>query len=225
MRCELPITVIIPTFNAELFLGSLLKQVCGFVRTVIIVDGGSSDSTRHIASRHSVTLLRAGRGRGYQMRIGGEHVTTDWLLFLHSDTVLEHGWQASVCEFLTGDNLNTCGVFSFGLDDFSSDARRVERLANWRSRVLGLPYGEQGLLISREFYNALGGFQPLPLMEDVEIIRRIGKSRLKILNARAVTSSIRYRKDGWWRRPLLNLVCLVLYFLGVPPHHIAKIYK
>ncbi|MEE2662272.1 MAG: TIGR04283 family arsenosugar biosynthesis glycosyltransferase [Pseudomonadota bacterium] len=224
MQCELPITVIIPTFNAELFLGKVLKQVCCCVRTVIIVDGGSSDSTRHIASRHSVTLLRSGRGRGYQMRIGGEHAKTDWLFFLHADTILERGWQVEVSEFLTSDNLDTCGVFSFGLDDFSSEARRVERFTNWRSSVLGLPYGDQGLLISRAFYNELGGFRPLPVMEDVEIIRRIGKSRLKILNTRAVTSAIRYRTDGWWRRPFLNLICLVLYFLGVPPHHIAKIY-
>mgnify|MGYP001365522477 CR=1 FL=1 len=225
MQIKLPITVIIPTFNAELFLGKLLKQVCGCVKTVIIVDGGSSDSTRHIASRHLVTLLRGGRGRGYQMQIGGEHATTDWLLFLHADTVLEEGWQLDVCEFLTSDDINTCGVFSFGLDDLSSHARRVERLANWRSSVLGLPYGDQGLLISREFYCRLGGFRPLPLMEDVEFIRRIGKSRLKILKARAVTSSMRYRTDGWYRRPLLNLICLGLYFLGVPPRSIAKIYK
>jgi len=225
MYSDLPITVIIPTFNAGTVVGKLLDQVRDCVRRVIIVDGGSSDSTCQIASRYGVTVLRVRRGRGYQMQIGGDHATTDWLLFLHADTILEQGWQFEVCEFLNGDNLDVCGAFSFGLDDSSSQARRVERLTNWRSSILGLPYGDQGLLISRAFYFRLGGFRALPLMEDVEFIRRVGKSRLRILNARAVTSSIRYRTDGWYRRPFRNLICLVLYFLGVPPHSIAKIYK
>ena len=225
MRCELPISVVIPTFNAETELVALLKQVWGCVKTGIIVDGGSVDLTCVIASRYGVALLRGDRGRGYQMRVGGEHATTDWLLFLHADTVLEQGWQDDVSEFLRQENLYTCGVFSFGLDDVCRQARRIEHLANWRSRALGLPYGDQGLLISKEFYNALGGFRALPIMEDVELMRRIGKSRLKVFNTRAVTSPIRYRKDGWWRRPLLNLICLTLYFLGLSPGYIVKIYK
>ena len=109
MRCELPISVVIPTFNAETELVALLKQVCGCVKTVIIVDGGSVDLTCVIASRYGVALLRGDRGRGYQMRVGGEHATTDWLLFLHADTVLEQGWQDDVSEFLRQENLYTCG--------------------------------------------------------------------------------------------------------------------
>ncbi len=101
----------------------------------------------------------------------------------------------------------------------------MERLVNWRSRALGLPYGDQGLLIARSFYESLGGFRPIPLMEDVDIVRRIGKKNLAVLEVAAVTSADRYRRGGWWARPALNILCLSLYFIGVPPRTLEKIYR
>ena len=90
--------------------------------------------------------------------------------------------------------------------------------------MFSLPYGDQGLLISRSLYDAIGGFPPLPLMEDVELARRLGRRRLARIGARAVSSATRYRRDGYWRRPLHNLFCLALYFAGVSPVRIARIY-
>ena len=101
---------------------------------------------------------------------------------------------------------------------------RIAWLANLRSRVPGLPYGDQGLLIARDFYNALGGFRPLPLMEDVDLVRRIGRRRLVMLDATAVTSAERYRRGGFWLRPLRNQFCLLLWLLGVPVSIILRIY-
>jgi hypothetical protein len=100
----------------------------------------------------------------------------------------------------------------------------MERIVSWRSRALGLPYGDQGLVIHRDFYNALGGFQALPLMEDVDLVRRIGKRRLHVLDATATTSAKRYQRTGYTRRAALNLLCLSLYFLRVPPRLIARLY-
>ena len=111
------------------------------------------------------------------------------------------------------------------LDDLASAARRLERIVAWRCRVLALPYGDQGLLISRALYDAVGGFAPLPLMEDVDLVRRLGRYRLARIGARCVASARRYRQGGYWRRPLRNLFCLALYFAGMAPEHIARFYR
>jgi len=115
-------------------------------------------------------------------------------------------------------------VFRLRLDDAAPAARRIEKLAAWRSRRLGLPYGDQGLLIARRLYDQLGGYRPLPLMEDVDLVRRLGRRRLAALGSAAVTSAARYRRDGWWLRPLRNLALLALYYLGLPPRWLARLY-
>ena len=118
----------------------------------------------------------------------------------------------------------SAGYFRLRFDSDSPRARTVERLAAWRCHALGLPYGDQGLLIKRAFYERIGGHRALPLMEDVDLVRRIGRHRLAALDAEAKTSAARYERDGWTLRPLRNLFCLGLFALGVPPHLIAKIY-
>ena len=104
-------------------------------------------------------------------------------------------------------------------------ARRLERLVGWRCRVLALPYGDQGLLLPRALLEAAGGIRPLPLMEDVDLVRRLGRRRLVALDAAAFTSAARWERDGWYRRSLRNLCCLTLYAAGVPPRLIARIYS
>jgi hypothetical protein len=89
---------------------------------------------------------------------------------------------------------------------------------------LGLPYGDQGLLIARSLYDSVGGYAPLPLMEDVDLIRRLGRHRLAPIAANAVSSARRYRREGYLRRPLRNLLCLSLYLAGVPPRRITRLY-
>jgi hypothetical protein len=116
------------------------------------------------------------------------------------------------------------GYFDLALDDHAAAARRLERVVAWRCRILALPYGDQGLLISRALYDAVGGFAPLPLMEDVDLVRRLGRRRLARIDARCVASARRYRREGYWRRPLRNLLCLSLYFAGMPPERIARLY-
>ena len=87
-----------------------------------------------------------------------------------------------------------------------------------------MPYGDQGLLIERAFYRQLGGFHALPLMEDVDFVRRIGRHQLVVLDADAITSAARYERDGWFARPMRNLGCLALYFAGLPPTVIRRLY-
>lgn len=227
------ISVVIPTLNAEPGLAATLTAlvpaaVDGLVREVIIVDGGSSDRTTAIADDAGATIVHAQSGRGQQLIAGAAAARSDWLLFLHADTVLEAGWEHEVAALVEriahGARPATAAAFRFALDDVGFKPRALETLVGLRCLLLRLPYGDQGLLISRRLYEQLGGYRALPLMEDVDIIRRLGRSRVVLLRSRAVTSAVRYRRDGYVRRALRNVTCLVLFWLRVPAAHIARLY-
>jgi GT2 family glycosyltransferase len=148
----------------------------------------------------------------------------EWLLLLHADTVLGPGWEGAAWRFMAAGP-GRAAYFRFALDAEEPQARRLERMVAWRCRWLGLPYGDQGLLVARSLLEAVGGVRDLPLMEDVDLVRRIGRRRLVGLEVAAVTSASRWRRDGWVRRSARNLACLSLYFMGVPAGVIAKVYK
>jgi rSAM/selenodomain-associated transferase 2 len=222
------LSVVIPTLNAADTLAGLIDQLqaAAVVSELIIADGGSSDETAAIAAAAGVQIIVAVRGRGNQLAAGADAAAGDWLLFLHADCRLAADWEASVATFLAAPGAASCaGYFDFALDDDAPAARRLERLVAWRCRALALPYGDQGLLISRSLYQAVGGFAALPLMEDVDLARRLGRRRLAPIGARCTSSPRRYRREGYWRRPLRNLACLSLYFIGVPPHRIVRLYR
>jgi hypothetical protein len=150
------------------------------------------------------------------------------MLFLHADTVLEPGWAVEAQSFMErigeGRRPQAAAFFHFALDDDGLMPRFVERLVGLRCHLLALPYGDQGLLISRNLYNRLGGFRPLPLMEDVDLVRRLKRSEIVMLKSRAVTSGERYRREGYLARSLRNLGCILLYYLRVPPRVLARLY-
>jgi rSAM/selenodomain-associated transferase 2 len=223
-----PLSVVIPTLNASAELGAALAALEGgreLVREVIVADGGSTDATAALAQAYGAQFVVAPRGRGQQLAVGAGLAWGEWLCFLHADTRLEPGWPEAVLRFIADPaNRTRAAYFRFRLDDDAPEARRLERLVERRCRILGLPYGDQALVIARKFYRDLGGFPPVPLMEDVALVRRIGKRRLVQIEAAALTSAARYRRDGYRRRSLRNLSCLVCYFLGVPPRLIQRIY-
>ena len=224
------ISVIIPTLDAAGQLRRSLPNLATLsaltmVHEVIFADGGSTDLTAEIAEESGAIFVRAPRGRGNQLAAGAEQATGDWLLFLHADTVLEHGWENAAAEFINEPgNASRIGYFRFRLDDGSVGARWLETVVAMRCRLLRLPYGDQGMLISRAFYHRLGGFREIPLMEDVDFVRRAGRRRMAALDMEATTSASRYRREGYLMRPIRNLLCLTLYFLGVPPRTLAKLY-
>jgi rSAM/selenodomain-associated transferase 2 len=221
------LSAVIPTWNAAGTLPATLAglQAAGSVREVIVADGGSSDETAAHARGAGARVIVAPRGRGSQLAAGAAAAAGDWLLFLHADCRLEPGWEDAVGTFLTAPRARSrAGYFDLALDDGAPSARRLERLVAWRCRILALPYGDQGLLIARTLYDAIGGFSPLPLMEDVDLVRRLGRRRLARIGARCIASARRYRRDGYLRRPLRNLLCLSLYLTGVPAQHIARLY-
>jgi rSAM/selenodomain-associated transferase 2 len=216
------LAVVIPTLDSAPTLAATLASVAE-ADEIVVADGGSTDATRAVASRGRTRVIAAPRGRGQQLAAGAAAASGDWLLFLHADTVLSAGWRPAADEFAVR-HPDAAAYFRLRLDDAAPAARRVERAAAWRARFLGLPYGDQGLLISAPLYRALGGYRALPLMEDVDLVRRLGRARLVALPLAATTSSSRYRRDGWLLRPLRNLLCLALWFGGVPPRLIARLY-
>lgn len=222
-----PLSIVIPALNAAAHIGDCLRASAaeGLVLEHLVVDGGSGDATVRVAESSGARVIGASRGRGSQLAAGAAAASGDWLLFLHADTMLAPGWAGAVSAFIADPaNETRAAAFRFRLDDPSPAARRLEALVAWRCRMLALPYGDQGLLIGRRLYELIGGFRPMPLYEDVDIIRRIGRRRLVMLPVEAVTSAERYRRAGYVMRPMGNLACLALYFAGVPPRLLARLY-
>jgi rSAM/selenodomain-associated transferase 2 len=221
------VSAVIPVLDAAAELPATLAALTAspLIHEIIVVDGGSEDDGPQIARAAGARIVEAARGRGTQLAAGAAAVGGDWLLFLHADCRPLPGWEEAVSDFISApDAEGRAGYFRTSLDDASPAARRLERLVAWRCRALALPYGDQGLLIHRRLYDAIGGFAAIPLMEDVDLARRLGRARLKPVGATMLASARRYRRDGYWRRPLRNLLCLALYFAGVSPARIAKIY-
>ncbi len=227
------ISVIIPTLNAQATLAATLSALVpacveGLVREVILVDGGSSDATLAIADQSGAVIVAAPPGRGGQLKAGALRARFPWLMFLHADTILQPGFEREISHFMeqadTQMSPPSAACFRFALDDVGLKPRTVEFGVAVRTALLKLPYGDQGLLIPRSLYNEAGGFSDLPIMEDIEFMRRLGRSRIRLLNARAVTSAVRYRKDGYFARVVRNQSCLALFLFRAPPERIAKFY-
>ena len=211
-----PISIIIPTLNAEETLTRTLAPlvpgaVRGLVQEVIVVDGGSSDETLEIVEAAGAKLVRAPKGRGPQLAAGAKAAKGNWLLFLHADTVLEPGWIAEVEKFFEQIEAGRfrdgemAASFRFALDDFSGWARIIEKMVALRCALMKLPYGDQGLLIHRTLYAASGGYRPIPLMEDLDLVERIARHhRLRRLRCSLVTSNRRWQEQGVISRAWCN---------------------
>ena len=220
------LSVIIPCLNAASTLGPVLAAVQGGpVSEILVIDGGSTDATSELATGAGARVIASERGRGRQLRRGTAAATGPWLLFLHGDTRLAPEWRQAARDFMADPaNRNRAAAFRLRLDSDRRAARRVERLVAWRCRRLGLPWGDQGLLIHAGLLAAVGGYPDQPLMEDVVLVRKLGRGRVVMLDADAVTSAVRYERDGWRARPLRNASLLLLHLLGVPPRILLRLY-
>lgn len=232
MNCGM-ISVIIPTLDAQEYLASSFNSLIpaaieGVVCEVIVADGGSSDATERIAEAAGADFIRCPVGRGEQLCAGARAARGRWMLFLHADTVLQFGWEREAVRFIReveqGERPECAAAFRFALDDRGFKPRYLEALVAARCALLRMPYGDQGLLISRNLYDSIGGFRALPLMEDVDLARRLGRGRIAMLEAAAVTSARRYKTGGYFARMARNSLCLTLFYFNAPLRYIVKLY-
>ncbi|MEM7742762.1 MAG: TIGR04283 family arsenosugar biosynthesis glycosyltransferase [Pseudomonadota bacterium] len=222
-----PVSVIIPTLNAADTLGPCLGALGeavmdGVIRELILVDGGSEDAIEAVADDVGAVFLKAPRGRGSQLAAGARIAQGSWLLFLHADSVLGVGWAAAIRAHMQ-QTPDRAGYFRVRFQSEAQMARITAGWANLRARVFGLPYGDQGLLISRTAYDAIGGFPEIPLMEDVALVRRLPR-RPRAIPVVIETSAERFERNGWIARGAGNLWRLVRYLLGASPERLAQRY-
>ena len=220
-----PISIIIPTLNSETDLyenlGSLFEGIeNNLIRELIISDGGSTDKTKSIAHEVGAVLIEGSCGRGLQISKGVDKSRSDWILILHADTSLSLDWSVNL---LQKTDRKFAYYFKLKFESKSPFARILEYWVQIRSKFLGLPYGDQGLLIHRDLLNTLGGFPKIPLMEDIALARKL-KSETKLLDILAYTSAEKYHKNGWFRQSVLNFFLLIQYLLGEDPNQLFKIY-
>jgi glycosyltransferase involved in cell wall biosynthesis len=226
------ISVVIPTLDNDATLPDTLSalvsaSVDGFVREVIVADGGSKDATRDIADWAGADVVPSSPARGLQLAAGAARARRPWLLFLNPDTVLDHGWEREASRFMEkvdkDPSRQAAGVFGLALDDEGFAPRFLEGLARLRFAILRLPSGAQGLLIPRRLYDAIGGHRGLAAGEDIDLARRLGRRRIKLLRARAVSSARSYRQDGYLRRALSDQLNLVRHAIHAPGDETQKL--
>ncbi len=222
-----PVSIVILTLNATGSLPGLLHDLmegvgAGLVREVVFSDGGSSDALAELAREAGAVLVEGPAGRGGQLRRGVEAARGAWMLCLHADTELPHGWSGVVEAALATPDRAGAFQLSFRARGFAP--RWVAGWANLRARLFGLPYGDQGLLVSRALYDRVGGYRDIPVMEDVAMVRAL-RGRLDILPATVSASADVYQAKGWLRCGARNLWTVTLYSLGVAPDRLAKGYS
>ena len=189
---------------------------------MIVADGSSADPTREVAASSGAAVVTGPAGRGLQMDSGAGAATGDVFLFLHADTLLPEGWLEEVEKAVSGGCVG--GAFRLSIASGGAWMRVVERVANLRSS-LGLIYGDQAMFVTRESFFRAGGFRGLPLMEDVDLVKRLRRlGRVEVLEKRVVTSPRRWVRGGRVRNTLRNWLLLSLYFAGVTPERLYRMY-
>lgn len=219
------LSIIIPTLNEEHSLGGTLASFSGHGFEVIVVDGGSEDGTVEIARQHNSVVLISNRGRGIQQHTGASHAGGDVLLFLHADTSLPRGFETMIEEALSHPGV-VYGAFHLRHHPSTPFLNLVALMANLRCLLMKMPYGDQALFMRRSDYLRVGGFKDLPIMEDVDLVRRLNRiGRFKLTRGRVKTSARRYDKEGIIYATIRNWSLIIRYLLGQSPHRLHRLYS
>ncbi len=220
------ISVVIPTLNEQSRIERALACSAAPGVERIVVDGGSTDGTAEAARfRGAEQVLHSSPGRALQMDAGYRASKGAVVVFLHADTRLGAGWREAI-ERALADPATAGGAFRLRFDEAGFGMRVIELGAALRARLAGLPYGDQALFLRREILDRAGGLAPVPIFEDLDLLRLIKREgRLALLSAPAWTSGRRYARNGVARQWLRNQVALAGYFLRLPRARIAAWYR
>jgi rSAM/selenodomain-associated transferase 2 len=218
-------SVIIPTFNEEARIAGTLERVRrGLPQAeILVVDGGSSDRTVELAVGERTAVVRAKAGRGGQCRAGAAAAGGSVLFFLHADSVLPGDAARVLAAFFARPEVQI-GTFRLGFDD----PHPILRVSSWFTRfdTVFTRFGDQGIVVRREFYHQIGGFPPWPLFEDVELLRRARRlTRIHSFPAVLVTSARRFRERGPLRQQASNGRLLLRFLAGASPEELAREYR
>ena len=219
------VSIVIPVYRDSEALARTVRRLDAPSIEVVVVatteDAGALAQLR--AAHPEIVWLEAPRGRAVQMNAGAAVARGRWLLFLHADTRLPAGWRNAI-EIADRDPRFSAGCFRFALDSPAPAARLIELGVRMRVRVFALPYGDQGLFVRREAFQELNGYADIPIMEDVDLVRRLRtRGRLFRSPLSVVTSARRWERDGWVSRTVRHLVLIGLYFCGVTPRRLMRL--
>ncbi|MHC4265456.1 MAG: TIGR04283 family arsenosugar biosynthesis glycosyltransferase [Planctomycetota bacterium] len=230
MKSEIKFSIIIPVLNESEHINSAIEslknQQYEHDCEIIVVDGNSNGSTIKSIENPEVVAITAPKGRAHQMNAGSEIARGEILLFLHADTVLPKGALSKIAQIFS-DNTYVAGAFGLGIDSDSLLLKSIAAWARMRSRMNRIPYGDQAIFIRKEYFQKIGSFMEIPLMEDVDLMRRIKKDgkRIHIFKDKVKTSPRRWEKEGTLYTAMRNQILLALYYLGVSPHKLVKFYR
>lgn len=221
------ISIIIPVFNeAEIIEKTLVKLVNNSGVELIVIDGGSSDRTVELVKKMGIQVVSSSKqGRANQMNFGASIANGEILIFLHADTQLPEKYPEIVKKILF-ENRAIAGAFKLKIDGTEKSLKLIEKMVNWRSRFLSLPYGDQAIFISKKTFEELDGFLDLPIMEDFEFMQRLKHlGKIEIASSAVTTSDRRWQKLGVWKTTLINQLIILGYYLKISPDRLRRLYN
>jgi rSAM/selenodomain-associated transferase 2 len=222
----LKVSIIVPTLNEAQGLNEILTQIqqlCPY--ELVISDGGSDDYTLEIAEKFTKYVVKGTAGRALQMNAGARIATGDIFLFLHADSRIEPASYKKMLHSLENSK-KIGGAFSLCIDSDRWSLRLVTRLANLRSKYLGMAYGDQAFFVKSSTFQQMNGFAELPICEDIDFFKRLRKlGPVVLLKEKALTSPRRWMKEGIWFTTLRNILIVTLFELGFPPRILTKWYQ
>jgi rSAM/selenodomain-associated transferase 2 len=221
------VSIVVPVLDDTAQLAGLLGSLArpASVELVVALGAPPDRAMRELQARTAkVTWVESAAGRGAQMNAGARRATGRWLLFLHADARLEPGWL-DVLRRVDAEGRAVGGCYRLVLDSTAWAARVIEWGVAWRVRLLNLPYGDQAIFVRRAIFEEVGGYREIPLMEDIDLVRRLRRAgRLWHAELGVRVSARRWESDGWWRRSTENVILAALYVAGVDPASLARIY-
>lgn len=222
------LSIVVPVLDEAARIESCLQALAPLRASgaqIIVVDGGSSDATATLAAPLADRVVVGARGRARQMNLGAAHASADTLLFLHADTCLPPAADAAIAGALA-QGPAAWGRFDVRIAGRPLALRLVASMMNLRSRCTGIATGDQAIFVRRELFRRVGGFPDQPLMEDIELSRRLrAVSRPACLRPPVVTSGRRWEQRGVWRTVVLMWRLRWLYWLGTPAERLVRLYR
>jgi rSAM/selenodomain-associated transferase 2/rSAM/selenodomain-associated transferase 1 len=220
------ISIIIPALNEADNIETTLSALTDRAAIeVILVDGGSNDGTADLAKSCGAKVLTAAPSKAGQMNAGAKAATGDVLLFLHADTQLPEHFEEPILSALSQNGVSA-GAFQLCIGADAKGLRFIERVANWRSRRLQAPYGDQGIFVTKALFYDIGGYPEITILEDFELIRRLRHNgKIAILNQSVIVSPRRWLNLGIFKTWILNQIMIAGYLLGVSPQNLSRWYR